>query len=76
MANLVLLSDLETAEAAAQGWSLGHVYDLDTAKWQVRVLGSPSADLALNAVISLAKAGSKTAQKALSIVMKSNQGSK
>lgn len=76
MSNLVLLSDLETAEAAAQGWSLGHVYDLDTAKWQVRVLGEPSADLALNAVISLAKAGSPTAQKALSIVMKSNQGSK
>ena len=73
MSNLALLSDLETAEAAAQGWSLGHVYDLATARWRVMVLGSPSAEAAGQQVVALARMGNPVAQKALGLVMKSNK---
>lgn len=74
MSNLVLLSDLEAAQAAAQGWSLGHVYDLDTAQWRVQVLGSPSAAACTEAVVGMARMGDPLAQKALSLVMNSNKG--
>lgn len=71
-------NDLMTAEedklAAAQGWSLGHVYDLETSKWRVMVLGMPSAEATGRAVVGRARMGDALAQKALSLIMKSNQG--
>ena len=69
-----LLTVEETKTAAAQGWSLGHVYDLATRRWRVMVLGSPSAEAVSQHVIHLARNGEPVALKALGLVMKSNQG--
>lgn len=74
MSNAELLTILESAEAATQGWSLHHVYDLETSRWRVMVLGMPSAEVAGQRVIAAARMGSPLAQKALSLVMNSNKG--
>ena len=70
--------DLMTADedkiAALQGCSLEHVYDLETDKWRVMVLGLPSAEATGQAVVNRARMGDTLAQKALSLIMKSNQG--
>ena len=69
-----LLTIEEDKEAAAQGWSLAHVYDLATARWRVMVLGMPSAEAVGQQVVALARMGNPVAQKALGLVMKSNKG--
>jgi hypothetical protein len=74
MSNLDLLTPLESAEAARHGWSLSHVYDLETARWRVMVLGMPNAEAVGQQIVGLARAGSPLAQKALSLVMSSNKG--
>lgn len=74
MSKVELLTILESTEAAAQGWSLHHVYDLGTSRWRVMVLGSPSAEVAGQRVIAAARMGNQLAQKALSLVMNSNKG--
>ena len=74
MSKVELLTILETAEAAAQGWSLNHVYDLETSRWRVMVLGMPSAEVASQRVIAAARVGNQLAQKTLSLVMNSNKG--
>ena len=76
MANLDLLTSLECSQAASQGWSLHHVYDLKTARWLVMILGSPSVDDTCARVVQQARAGDPLAQKALSLVMRSNKGNK
>ncbi len=38
-----LLTKTEVLEAAAQGWSLCHIYDLATKKWRVQVYGAIKA---------------------------------
>lgn len=74
MSKLELLTAEEDAQAAVQGWSLEYVFDLASSKWRVMVLGAPSAEAAGRFVIDQARSGSPLAQKALGIVMKSNQG--
>lgn len=69
-----LLTVEEAKQAAAQGWSLAHVYDLTTARWRVMVLGMPSAEAMGQQVVALARMGNPTAQKALALVMNSNKG--
>lgn len=69
MSTADLLTVEETAQAAAQGWGLHHVYDLDTKLWRVMVLASPSAEAGSQFVVAQAKAGSPLAQKALRLVM-------
>jgi len=76
MSKLELLTPLEVVEAAAQGWSLSHVFDLASGKWRVMVLGMPSAETAGQFVVNQARMGSTLAQKALGFVVKSNQGTK
>lgn len=74
MSNTDLLTILEAEEAAAQGWSLNHVYDLEAARWRIMVLGMPSAEATSRMVVASARVGSRLAQKALSLVMNSNKG--
>lgn len=74
MSTKELLTIDEDKAAAAQGWSLNHVFDLELDKWRVMVLGHPSAEIAGQAVVHLARQGSPLAQKALGLIMKSNQG--
>lgn len=74
MSNYDLLTTNENLEAAAQGWNLQHVYDLESAKWRVMALGHPSAETAGMFVVNQARMGSPLAQKALGLIMKSNQG--
>ena len=69
-----LLTIEEAKQAAAQGSSLEHVYDLSTARWRVMVLGFPSAEAVGQQVIALARMGNPIAQKALGLVMNSNKG--
>ncbi len=71
---LDLLTIEEDKLAASQGWSLNYVYDLDTQKVRVMVLSSPSAEMGGQYVVAQARQGSALAQKALGLVMKSNQG--
>lgn len=73
MPKLDLLTPVEVIEAAAQGWSLGRVYDLDTRRCSVMVLGMPSAEAAGRAVVAQARFNNPLAIKALSLVMASNQ---
>ena len=73
MSNNDLMTAEENTLAAAQGWSLGHVYDLETSRWRVMVLGMPSAEATGQAVVNRARMGDTLAQKALSLIMKSNQ---
>ncbi len=67
------LSTDEAAIAAAQGWSLSHVYDLKSEKWIVQVYGQPSSEQAGQFVVGRARAGDALAQKALRLVMASHQ---
>lgn len=69
-----LLTIEEDAAAAAQGWTLNHVYDLEAARWRVMTLGSPHAEAAGQFVVNRARMGDALAQKALGLVMNSNQG--
>lgn len=71
-----LLTIAEDEKAAQQGWSLNHVFDLKSGKWRVMVLGMPSAIAAGAFVVDQARTGSPLAQKALQLVMASNQGKK
>jgi hypothetical protein len=69
-----LMTPDEDKAAALQGWSLEHVYDMEADRWRVMVLGMPSAEAAGEAVVNRARMGDTLAQKALSLIMKSNQG--
>lgn len=69
-----LLTIEEDAVAAVQGWSLAHVYDLETKRWRIMTLGSPHAEAAGQFVVNRARSGDALAQKALGLVMNSNQG--
>lgn len=69
-----LMTPDEDKAAALQGWSLEHVYDMEADRWRVMVLGQPSAEAAGEAVVSRARMGDTLAQKALGLIMKSNQG--
>lgn len=71
-----LLTIEEDKLAAAQNWSLCHVYDLATNKWRVQVCGMPSSELAGQHVVNQARMGSALAQKALQLVMASYQKGK
>jgi len=62
----VLLTDLETAQAAAQGWGLHHVFD--GTSWKVMILGNPSAEKAGAFVMSQARTGNGLAIKALQLI--------
>ncbi len=70
---LDLLTIEEDKAAAAQGWQLCHVWDLETCKNRVMVLASPSAEAAGQFVVNQARMGNALAQKALSLIMQSNQ---
>ena len=76
MSKIDLLTIEETAQAAQQGWLLSHVYDLAPKRWRVMVLplDGKSAAAMSTALIGQARGGNTLAQKALGIVMKSNQG--
>ena len=75
------MTDLMTREedkhAAAQGWAVKDVYDLQSARWRVMILSTnpvhPYADAALAHVIGQARAGVPLAQKALKHVMDSTK---
>ena len=69
-----LLTAEEDAKASIQGWGLHYVYDLEAERWRVMTLGNPHAEAAGQFVINQARSGDALAQKALSLVMKSNQG--
>lgn len=60
----------ETKAAAAQGWGIHHVYDLQTCAWSVRILPAPAAVH----VVNLARANQPLAQKALRLIKASHQG--
>ena len=78
MSNLDLLSEEDVLHAAAQGWTLVHVFDLGTRRCAVQVLPlvfSPpfiSAEQAGSFVITQARAGSVLAARALALVMASH----
>jgi hypothetical protein len=59
-----LLTKEEDVVAAAQGWGLYHVYDLNTSAWHVSVLPSQ----AQQHVVNLAKANHPLPQKALRLI--------
>lgn len=64
-----LLTIEEAKEAAALGWGLHHVYDMNTRVWSVRILPTPMALV----VVNLARANQPLAQKALRIIKESNR---
>ena len=76
------ISDLftveENKEAAKQGWGLSHVFDLATDKWRAQIITLnplwPHCEAASTHVINQARMGGALAQKALSLVVKSNSG--
>jgi hypothetical protein len=74
MSNYDLLTKPEADAAAAQGWSLSHVYDLVTNKWRVQVVGMPSAELAGLQLVARARMGDALSIKALRLVQASHQG--
>lgn len=62
--------------ARSQGWDLFHVFDLKSAHWRVQALSTsemPSATATLQLLINQAKTGSVLHQKALRLIMASNQ---
>lgn len=69
-----LLNIEESAAAAAQGWSLSHVYDLAASKWRVQVYALPDCEKAGQFVVAQARAGNAVALKALRLVQASHQG--
>lgn len=76
MSKIDLLTIEEAAQAAQQGWLLSHVYDLTLKRWRVMALpiDGKSATAIGTALVGQARGGNALAQKALGIVMKSNQG--
>lgn len=73
MSNLELLTPDEDVLALSQGWSLSHVYDLESSKWRVQVYGTPSSEMAGAFVVNQARAGNQLAIKALRLVQASHQ---
>ena len=73
MSKSELLTQQETMMAAAQGWSLCHVYDLDSNKWRLQIWGMPSSEMIGQRVVAMARAGDGLATKALRLVMSSQQ---
>lgn len=71
MSNFDLLTKEEDVAAAAQGWNVYHVYELEAQKWVIRVLPAE----VVPGVINLAKQGNPLAIKALRLVMH-GQGAK
>ena len=69
-----LLTKEEAAEAAAQGWSLDHVYDLATSRWRVQVYAMPDCEKAGQFVVNQARMGSALAIKSLRLIQASHQG--
>ena len=67
-----LMTPEEDKAAAAQGWALCHVYELEAQKWVVRVLPAGAASV----VVNLAKEGNSLAVKALRLVMHGPEGKK
>ena len=70
-----LLTIEEDKIAATQGWGVYRVYDLETDKWSARILGTgePNSEAATNHVIANARMNNPLHQKALRLVMESNQ---
>jgi hypothetical protein len=69
-----LLTVEEDAIAAAQGWSLCHIYDLATEKWRVQVYALPNCEQAGAFVVNQARMGNAICIKALRLVQASHQG--
>ncbi len=74
MSKTELLTKEEDVQASSQGWSLGHVYDLNTKRWSVQVYGMPSCEKAGAFVVNQARMGSALAIKALRLIQESHQG--
>ena len=74
MSNLEQLTKDEKRQALLQGWELGHVFDLGTSKWSIKILGMPSAEIAGAGVVTRARMGDALCLKALRLVMASQQG--
>ena len=68
-----LLTREETTHAASMGWGVHHVYDLASSRWRVMILGGNDSVQAGRLVVQLARGGNTLAQKALGLVLKSNQ---
>jgi len=64
-----LLTKAEGLEAAAQGWSLENIYELHERRWKTIILPHTHGPL----VVTLARAGSALAVKALRLVMASHE---
>ena len=67
-----LLTVEEDKAAAAQGWVLAHVYDMEVKQWVVRILPAT----AVPQVVALAKTGNALALKALRILAHGPEGKK
>lgn len=74
MSKSELLTPEEAAQAAAQGWSLSHVYDLASSKWRVMVYALPCCEKAGLFVVNQARMGNPVAIKALRLIQASHQG--
>jgi len=70
MSNFDLLTKEEALVAFAQGWSVHHVYELETQKWGIRILPSDAAA----GVVNLARQGNALALKALRLTVHGNKG--
>lgn len=68
-----LLTPDEVSKAAMQGWSLCHVFDLESSKWRVQIYGAPRCDLAGQLVVGQARMGDALCIKALRLVQASHQ---
>lgn len=67
-----LLTPAESAEAAAQGWGIHHVFDLATSSWSIRILPTDKVTL----VVNLARSANATALKALRLLVVKPKGKK
>jgi hypothetical protein len=59
-----LLTIEEDKQAAAQGWGVHHVYDLDTKQWGIRILPAEAA----TQVVNMARAGQALSLKAIRLM--------
>ena len=75
MSNLDLLSTEESVVAAAQGWALHHVYDLNSSRWKVQALGikTPAGPETWALLVGLARQGAQPATRALQLIMESHK---
>ena len=80
---LISMFDLtkeERAEAAAQGWGLFQIYDLDKCRWHMNVLplsfGGHTAAQAQGLVINQARARHPLSMRALRLMSQYNSGAK